>query len=170
MKGLPILLLDPSLERASDTCFLLQLANYRPELVHKDDEAFNWLVSRVESIDQTNLLLINDFHPGMPILRMLAPLREQGVLVPILFIDRRDDRSPCASFEVPLAGIYCCRPENMLSQLRRLTDDLSDSRHDRAGPVTPQRKASQENNSPKKTLRSESRSRTRLPFIKQGNR
>jgi len=122
MEKLPILLLDPSIERACDAQFLLQLAQYRVSLVHQDDEAFNWIISRLDSIEQPALLLVNYFQVDMPIFSLIAQLRQRGAKLPILFISR-DEIADCAALAMNHEAVYCCRPENMLGQLRVLTAD-----------------------------------------------
>jgi CheY-like chemotaxis protein len=119
MKSLPILLLNPIVERACDTQFLLQLANYQVSAVYKDDEAFNWIVNRHDSAEQTSLLLINYFQIGMAMLQLIPQLRQQAILIPILFVCR-DELSDCTVIASAEEAVFCCRPENMLSQIRSL--------------------------------------------------
>lgn len=122
MEKVPILLFDPQLERAGDAQFLLQLATYQVALVHNDDEAFNWVISRLDSIEQPALLLVNCFAVDMPLLQLLPELRRQGAQVPVLFV-ARDDLTDCAAVASGVDAVYCCRPENMLSQIRGLVTD-----------------------------------------------
>lgn len=119
MKNVPILLFDPHLERGCDARFLLQLATYQVALVHNDDEAFNWIISRLGSSEQPALLLVNYFSPDMPLLQLLPELRKQGASVPVLFV-ARDDLDDCSTVAAEQKAVYCCRPENMLSQVRAL--------------------------------------------------
>lgn len=121
MNNLPILLLDPVVERACDTQFLLQLANYTVAVVHNDDEAFNWVVNRRDSAENPVLLLCNYFQAEMPILQLIPQLRQQTVAIPVLFVCR-DNVQECAVIASVKGTIYCCRPENMLSQIKTLVD------------------------------------------------
>jgi DNA-binding NtrC family response regulator len=117
MDNQPILLLDTLVERGCDTQFLLQLAHYQVAMVHNDDEAFNWLVSRRESTEQAMLLLVNDFQSDMPILQLIPQIRQQGMLLPILIV-ARSELADCAAIAVEQEALFCCRPENTLNQIR----------------------------------------------------
>lgn len=112
-----ILLLDAKPDRARSTQFLLQLANYQVAVVTSDEEAYNWLASRDDSCEQASLLLINDFIPDSPILRLLPQLRARGVQVPVLLVDRNNNAGN------ELAGIdsaASCLLDEMLGQIRTM--------------------------------------------------
>ncbi len=111
-----ILLLDNLPERASSTRFLLQLANCQVAVVNSDEEAYNWLVSRVDSSEQASLLLLNDFQLQMPILKLLPQLKKRGVSLPVLVVNRDNNRA--ASELAGSESVVCCSLDEMLGQVR----------------------------------------------------
>ena len=114
-----VLLLDPLLDRAQETQFLLQLASFRVVVVQNGDEAFNWIVSRIDSTEKIDLLVVNHYQGEMPILSLLPELRKQNVQLPVLFVDRTE-KFACRMISEEQEAMFCCRAENLLETVRSL--------------------------------------------------